>query len=140
MSFVLDLYATPADWAQAERAAAATAVDGHLAVLLGPRKRWGRTLKPSLHFDWAQAQAVLSDDADWDHEAFTLSSQGRQRLAKTVQALVEALGPGWGIRAYWVGDRLDDELTLSATDLLELVERSQLDRGTLYRVSSKPAG
>lgn len=122
------------DWEEAERAAAATASAGHVSVVVGRRKRWGRTLKPSVHFDWQQGQNVLSDDADWSQEAFALSDEGRHDLAATVLALSEVLEPGWAIRAYWGGDRLKNERAVTAEELAGLVRQSQLDSYTLYRV------
>jgi hypothetical protein len=135
VSFELELHADVDDWQQAERAAAATASTGHVAVVVGRRKRWGRPLKPGIRFDWHQAQDVLSEDADWSQDAFTLSADGRRQLAATVLALSGVLSPGWGIRAYWIGDPVTNEQTLTAQELAELVMQSRLDRGTLYRVS-----
>ena len=104
MSFALELYADVSDWEQAERVAEATASSGHVAVVAGRRRRWGRPLPPSIHLDGQQAQDVLSDDADWSEDAFTFSNVGRHNLAATVLALSEVLDAGWAVRAYWGGD------------------------------------
>lgn len=102
MSFALELYADVSDWEQAERVAEATASSGHVAVVAGRRRRWGRPLPPSIHLDGQQAQDVLSDDADWSKDAFTFSDDERRKLAATVFALSEVLDPGWAVRAYRV--------------------------------------
>lgn len=135
MSFELELYASVRDWAEAERAAAATASDRHVSVVPGRRKRWGRTLEPTIHFDWRQGQHVLSDQADWDHDAFLLDEERRHDLAATVLVLAGMLEPGWGIRAYWRGDPLESESATTADRLADLIRRSQLNRYTLYRLS-----
>jgi len=89
---------------------------------------------PSVHFDAEQAQEVLDEGADWTEDAFTLSPRGRRDLARSVLALSRVLAPGWGIRAAWVGDPLAGEQAVTAPELAGLVERSRLDRSTLYRV------
>ncbi len=134
MSFELELYAEVADWDEAKRAAAATAAPGHVAVVPGRRWRRGRNAEPSIHFDWRQGQDVLSDQADWSEDAFTFSEEGRHNLAETLVALAAVLRPGWGIRAYWGGDPIKSEETLSARELAERVRQSQLNRYTMYRV------
>lgn len=134
MSFALELYADVSDREQAERVAEATASSGHVAVVAGRRRRWGRPLPPSIHLDGQQAQDVLSDDADWSEDAFTFSNVGRHNLAATVLALSEVLDAGWAVRAYWGGDPLDGEREVTAHELADLIEQSRLDRRTLYRV------
>jgi hypothetical protein len=134
VSFDLELHVAVRDWEEADRAAEATATPEHLSVMPGRRKRWGRTLGPSLHFDWRQGQDVLSDDADWDHDCFAFSDGGGGRFAATVLALADVLPPGWGVRAYWVGDQLEHERAVTPEELAGLIRRSELDRYTLYRV------
>lgn len=134
MSFDLELRADVTSWEDAERIAQVTATAGHVAVVPGRRMRWFRPLMPTIGFDWAQGQEVLSDDADWDHDAFLLCESGRVALAATVLTLASLLEPGWGIRAYWVGDPLREEIELSAHELAELVRASSLDRFTFYRI------
>ncbi len=134
VSFELELHAAVRTSEEAEEAAAATAPPGHVAVQAARRKRWGRARAPSVHFDPKQGQEVLSDDADWSEDAFTLTVDGRRRLAATVLALAQVLPAGWGVRVYWFGDPLRGEQTVPAQEHAELVEQSGLDRYTLYRV------
>ena len=68
--------------------------------------------------------------------SWALSDDGRRNLAATVLALAEVLQPGWGIRAYWLGDTLEREEPVTARALAERVRQSRLDRYTLYRVES----
>lgn len=77
---------------------------------------------------------MLGDDAKESERTFTLSDDGRDRLAATVLVLAEVLQPGWGVRAYWVGDALQEVRVATAEELADLVRSSALDRGTLYRV------
>ena len=134
MSFALELYADVSDWEQAERVAEATASSGHVAVVAGRRRRWGRPLPPSIHLDGQQAQDVLSDDADWSEDAFTFSNVGRHNPRRHGARLAEVLDAGWAVRAYWGGDPLDGEREVTAHELADLIEQSRLDRRTLYRV------
>lgn len=132
---MLELQASVRDWDEAERVAAATSAEGHVSVVAGRRKRWGRTRTATIDFDWQQGQAVLSDNAGWDRDAFLLHDRHRHDLAETILMLAGSLQPGWGVRAYWVGDPLEQETTTTAEGLAELVRRSQLNRYTLYRVA-----
>jgi hypothetical protein len=91
-------------------------------------------LKPSVRFDWHDADRVLNEEADWDESAFKFSVASREALAATVLALPGALGPGWGLRSYWVGDKQEREVSVTAEELAALVRDSKLDRKTLYRV------
>jgi hypothetical protein len=104
-------------------------------VLAGRRRRWWRDLEPSIHFDWERAQEVLDDQANWDEDAFTLSRRGREALAATVLTLGEMLKPGWTLRAYWGGDPVRNEPSVTAPELASLARQSRLDRYTLYRVA-----
>ena len=135
MSFELELIARVTSWDEAAQAAASTGSSDYVSVLPGRRRRWGRPLPPSIHFDWREGQVVLSDDADWDHDAFLLSDAGRRTLSATVGVLAELLDPAWGIRAYWIGDPLKRESATTAAALQRRVQASQLDRFTLYRVA-----
>jgi hypothetical protein len=108
----------------AERAAAAAAKPGHVAVIPGRRRRWARALTPSVHFDWETGTGRRSDDADWNEEAFTFSEEGRRKLTATVLALSEALEPGWGIRAYWAGDPLNAEQEVTVRERVDLIQQS----------------
>jgi len=83
VSFELELQATVGSWEEAERAVAETASDDRVSVVAGRRKRWGRTLAPSIHFDWREGQDVLSDNAHWDHDCFLLDEERRHKLAAT---------------------------------------------------------
>ncbi len=136
MSFVLELLAPVRSWEEAERAARVTRGDGFVSVVPGRRKRLWRELKPSIHFDGKDVDEVLGDEADWEESAFSFSASGSAALAATVLALREALGPGWAIRAYWMGDAQEAVVEVAADELAALVRQSKLDRGTLYRVRS----
>ncbi len=106
-----------------------------VSVVLGGRRKWlWRELKPSVHFDWSDADDVLDDQADWSEPAFSFSISGREALAATVLILPKALGSGWGLRSYWVGDPQEREVPVTARELASLIEASKLDRRTLYRV------
>ena len=135
MSFELELHARVESWEEAERVAAATASPGHLPVLAGRRRRWWRALEPSIHFDWERGQEVLDDQAGWDEDAFTLSASGGEALAATVLTLGQMLRPGWTVRAYWGGDQVRTERSVTAPKLASLARQSKLERHTLYRVA-----
>ena len=104
-------------------------------MLAGRRRRWWRDLEPSIHFDWTRGQEVLDDQANWEEDAFTLTASGREALAATVLTLGEMLRPGWTLRAYWGGDPLRNERSVTAPELASLARHSRLDRYTLYRVA-----
>jgi hypothetical protein len=138
VSFVLELEVSELDWELAERLERRTIEAGAITVHPGRRRRWFRPRPPSLWIeDQRDGVPVLSDQADWDQDAFTLDEQGRELLAKTISILDQALACSWSLRAYWVGDPLQHEHETTAPELAELVRHSALDRKTRYRVRPK---
>ena len=104
----------------------------------GRRRRWFRPQPPSL---WGSEELpdgtpVLDDQADWDEEAFTLDPVGREALARTLLLLGDRVEPGWSLQVYWVGDPVEEEVELTASELAALARASELVRTTRYRVAS----
>lgn len=133
MSFSVDLDLPRVGWEEAYRLRVALDEAGGFRVDPRPRRRWLRPplarLVPAHEID-----EVLSEDADWSEAAFSLDSEGAERLARTIQVLGARLPPGWSVRASWVGDDEEAERELTAAELAELARASRLERRLRYRV------
>ena len=135
MSFILELDAPDVDRETAERLERATEAAGYLPVRAPRKRRWRRQAERGLSIlDRRDDINVLSDDADWSEDAFTLDERGRELLAQTVSLLARELHAGWALRAFWVGDPCKDERAVTGDELVELVRGSALERTTRYRV------
>ena len=120
----------------ARRLEEATEQADYLPVGASQRRRWRRAAEMELTLQDRRGDVpVLSDDADWSEDAFTLDDRGRELLARTVSLLAEELRPGWGLRAYWAGDPCEEERAVTADELVDLIRSSALARTVRYRVA-----
>ncbi|WP_354697254.1 hypothetical protein [Paraconexibacter sp. AEG42_29] len=138
MSYVLQLDASLADPAAADLLVATAS--GPEFISLVPERRWPRFTRrtPRLCFDPRQADEVLDDQATLTQEAFTLSVR-REALARTVVLLAADLQSEWTLRSCWVGDKVRDEIHVTAYDLADLIEDSAVERHAVYRVTPTSA-
>ena len=125
-------------WEDAERLEAATSGPGFVGVAGRRRRGWLGERAPQVYI--RDPGSVLSPDAGLAEEAFTLTAEGREALARTVLATYGVLGDGWALRSSWVGDPILHEPTVSAEDLAGLARRSALRRDTMYWVGRLPKG
>ena len=125
-------------WDDVDRLEAATSGPGFVPVTGGRRRGWLGERAPQAYI--RSPEAVLADDADFEEEAFTLTADGREALARTVLAVHGVLGDGWALRSSWVGDPILDEPTVTAAELADLARRSALRRDTMYWVGRQPHG
>lgn len=77
---------------------------------------------------------VLSDEADWKRDSYSLSPEGADALAQTIITLGQIAPPGWTFKASWVGDDVEREEAVTAERLAELARRSALRKTMRYRV------
>ena len=125
-------------WEDVERLEAATSGPGLVPVTGGRRRGFLGERAPQAYI--REPESVLSDEADLTDEAFPLTADGREALARTVLAVHDVLGDGWALRSSWVGDAILSEPTVSAEDLAGLARRSALRRDTMYWVGRQPKG
>ena len=125
-------------WDDVERLERATSGPGFVPVTGGRRRGWLGERAPQAYI--RDAEAVLAEDAGFGEEAFTLTPEGREGLARTVLAVHDVVGEGWALRSCWVGDPIDHEPTVSAEQLADLARRSALRRDTMYWVGRQPEG
>jgi hypothetical protein len=123
-------------WETVDRLEAATSGPGFVPVTGGRRRGWLGERAPQAYL--RDPEAVLSGDAALGEEAFSLTPDGREALARTVLAIHGVLGDGWALRSSWVGDAIEHEPTVSAEELAGLVRRSALRRDTMYWVGRQP--
>ena len=133
VSFVLELDARLDSWEIADRLVEATDGPEFVSLLATDRRRWWRDLPPRVYLDHREADEVLADEASWADREFAFSPR-REALARTLLAIASELSSGWTLRSYWVGDKIRDEVEITAVDLVDLVRNSALDRLVLYRV------
>lgn len=138
MSYELYLVMHLGSWEDVERLEAATSGPGLVPVTGGRRRGWLGERAPQAYI--REPEGVLADDAGPGEEAFTLSAEGREALARTVLAVREVLGDGWALRSSWVGDPIREEPTVTAEQLADLARRSALRRDTMYWVGRRPRG
>jgi hypothetical protein len=87
----------------------------------------------------SDGELLLSDDADWDAQAWAMEPALLPSVAETVRILGEELPQGFILRATWTGSPVREEIVLTAEELTQLVLASQLNEFTRYRVVSRSA-
>jgi hypothetical protein len=80
----------------------------------------------------------LSDEAEWDAQAWAMRPELLPPLAEAARVLGEQLPQGFAFRACWVGSEVREERILSAAELADLILASRLNEFTLYRVPPAP--
>jgi hypothetical protein len=135
VSFEFELSARVESWAAAEAIAADTRAPQFVPLAPGRRRRWFRDIEPRVVIDWEQGQAILSDDADLNDDCLLLATARREPLAQTILLLAERTTDDFKLRSYWIGDPLHTHQILTATQLAELVRRSELNRHTRYVIA-----
>ena len=136
MSYELYLVLHVDAWETVDRLEAATSGPGFVPVVGGRRRTWLGERAPQAYI--REPASVLSDAAGLGDEAFPLTADGREALARTVMAIHGVVGDGWALRSSWVGDPIDHEPVVTAGALADLARASALRRDTMYWVGRAP--
>jgi len=140
MSFVLELEVPGLTWTQVDELVLAVADSEGWPVGAAPRRRWGREQAPALLLlDASGDRQLLSDDAEWDAEAWSMDRELLPRLATTLRLLCERLPQGFAFRATWTGSEVRVERRLSCDELVRLTLDSRLNEFTRYVVGAADA-
>jgi hypothetical protein len=98
----------PADDRAALEAAAGAASAAGLRVVLDHPSRWpwaqNRPVRAKISEEGGCACSLLSDDADWNAETWSMRPDVLDRLGMTLQILAMQGPPGVIVEALWVGD------------------------------------
>jgi len=86
------------------------------------------------------ACSLLSDEADWNADAWAMRPEVLEQLARTLQILVEEGPPNLSVEALWVGEAPREIVQVTAAKLVTLARSSGLGTRTRYELSGHDAG
>ena len=86
------------------------------------------------------ACSLLSDQADWNAETWAMRPEILERLASTLQVLVEEGPPNLSVQALWFGETPGETVRVTAARLVALARASGLGTRTRYELSRGDAG
>lgn len=78
------------------------------------------------------ACSLLTDEADWNAEAWTMRPEVLDPLARTLSTLAERGPEGMTAEALWVGEKADREQKVTVRELAALARASRLGTHTRY--------
>ena len=107
-----------------------------------PRWPWAREApaRVVLSENGGCACSLLSDQADWNADAWAMRPEVLEQLARTLQILVEEGPPNLAVEALWVGETPRETIAVTAAELVTLARLSGLGTRTRYELSRGDAG
>jgi hypothetical protein len=75
---------------------------------------------------------MLTDEADWNAEAWAMRPEVLAPLARTLSTLAERGPEGMTVEAIWVGEKPDREQKVTVRKLAALARASRLGTHTRY--------
>jgi hypothetical protein len=119
----------------AERSPSGEFAVGPLAVHVGHRWPWTREVALTVSDGTSCACSLLAEDADWNAATWSLRPEMCDPLARTVQAVGEALLTDFTFEALWVSDQVEKTVEIDLNSLVELTRRDELGTRTRYVVN-----
>jgi hypothetical protein len=97
---------------------------------------WARMgpVRPTVTEDGGCACGMLSDDADWNAEAWAMRTDIIEPLAKTLEVLVRLGSQRIAVAALWAGDRPQQEFNITPADLARIIRTTGLGTKRRYVV------
>ena len=128
--------------ARAELEAAVHEVSpGDLRVELAhaPRWPWARhgDAEAVVSENGGCACSMLTDQADWDADAWAMRPEVLEPLARTLSTLAERGPEGMTVEALWAGEKPAREQRVTIRELADLARASQLGTHTRYVLSRR---
>ncbi len=80
------------------------------------------------------AHEALAADADSDALTWSLTEEGRERLAQLVEWIEDRLPEELTFETRWVGDEVPFEKLVSRGELPAIIRRGRLEQRTRYRI------
>ena len=84
--------------------------------------------------------SLLSDDADWNAETWSMRPDVLDRLALTLELLAMQGPDGLVVQALWVGDEPKNTVSVSPRELADVARLGKLGTRTRYAVARDTAG
>jgi hypothetical protein len=142
MCLILSATVPAAERAGLEEAARAVR-GGSFEVEVERPARWPWTAKRAARATISDgsgcACSLLSDEATWEAETWSLRPEIRGALADFLRALAERVPLGTVVSAIWVGERARGNLPVTPAALAELVRQGRLGTHTSYTIQRDPA-
>ena len=138
MCLIFTVTARPSDRENIERVSRQAAPDGlRIEVEHMPRWPWAREqpLRAFISEERGCACSLLSDDADWNAEVWAMRREVLERLAVTIERLVDAAPDGLIVEALWIGDVPERTIAVTAAEFGELARTSRLGTHTRYEIT-----
>lgn len=112
----------------------------HIEIEHPPRWRWAQAgpLRAFISERGGCACSVLTDDADWNAEAWAMRPEILEPLAATIEHLIHAVPDGLTIEALWAGDAPKATVTMGAEEFASLVRTSRIGTKIRYEVRALP--
>jgi hypothetical protein len=133
----------PASARQQLEAAARAAATAGLRVTVDHASRWPwalqRPARASVSEDGTCACSLLSDDADWNADFWSMRPEIREALARTLEVLTRQGPAHVTVQALWVGEAAREEVSISVKELMALAAAGQLGTRRRYRVELSAA-
>jgi len=107
-----------------------------LIITVYTPSKWFRKLTPVLHIseDGGCACSMLSENADWNAETWEMNSSVLSKLANTIIEISKKLSTSFNFLALWAGDIPFKEISLSLTDLLQLIKENKIGTKIKYKI------
>ena len=138
MCLILTVAAPAAERERLEDAARKAAGAG-LRVEMEHPPRWpwaGQTpARAVISEEGGCACSLLSDDAEWNADAWAMRPDILEQLARTVQILADEGPPNLCLEALWIGERPRETARVTAAELVMLARSSRLGTRTRYELS-----
>lgn len=140
MCLMLIATAEAAERSRLERAARQASAAGlHVTVEHPPKWPWARETpaRATISEDGACACSLLSDDADWNATCWSMRPDALDRLAQTLQILVDEGPRRLTIEALWIGETPRDTRRLTRAEFVQLARSSRLGTRTRYELAAE---
>ena len=104
-----------------------------------PRWPWARQTpaRAVISEDGGCACSLLSDDADWNADAWAMRPEILEQLARTLRILADEGPPNLSVEALWVGEAPSETASVTPSELVELARSSRLGTRTRYELAPR---
>ena len=120
----------------AEAASKAAAAGLRVEMEHSPRWPWARQspARAVISEQGGCACSLLSDDADWNADAWAMRPEILEQLARTLQILADEGPPNLSVEALWVGEAPSETARVTPSELADLARSSRLGTRTRYEL------
>ena len=138
MCLMLIATAKAAEREKLEQAARQAAASG-LRIEMEHPHRWswarGTAARATISEEGGCACSLLTDDADWNADAWAMRPEILERLARTLQILADEGPSSLCVEALWIGETPNQTARVTASELATLARSSRLGTRTKYEIA-----